>query len=172
MEISPVFGMTLLEFMDVWTMMWAAAPAAVAVVIWVTHRNLHRSQLEEQKRQAAIDEKRAKLDSAELTLELMTRLYDPKMQKLTGYLDNNQPKPPWDENTLQRFLNHMDLIAMYYEDKLLEWSHVRGRYGGLFYLIGANVQVKEFMDRTEYRHLYNPLRRMITRVQEDQSRHE
>lgn len=163
-DISPLLELVSLEHTDILTMMAIIAPASVATVIWLTHHRVHKQQLNEQKRQTDINDRQTTLDSARLVLELMKPLQDHKMQKLISWLSSNQPDPPWDEDVLQRFLNHMDLIAMYHYHELLAWSHVYGQYGGTFSLIGKQVQVKEFMDRN-----YNPylsLRRMINQIQD------
>lgn len=148
--ISPILGMTLVEMVEVWTMIAALAPAGVAGVIWWTQHRIHQTHLRQQ-------EKQAKIDSARLILSLRDELRTEGMRKIAlkvfkGTVDLTS----WDDEVwLTRYLNHMSLICKFYMDGLITEQHMDDIHG----IAGTLSQwdsIRKFIEgnKTSFPHLY------------------
>ena len=153
-EISPIFGLSLLELLEVATI---AIPFAIAGSAIGTGFFSYRSIQQSKKQLTAQLERQSKIDSARLLTDLREHLKRQGFAGITyklykGWLDDD------DDELVERYLNHLDMIAVYWEDGLLEKRHIKEVLGGLFLKVKKDDYIQNAMK--ERKDLYKPLKRL------------
>lgn len=69
-----------------------------------------------------------------------------------------------DRPTLERFLNHLDLIAKFYEDGLIDLDHVTQIYGGLIRRIMCDETIRKII--YEDPRLFKPLKNLHSEIRQ------
>ena len=141
-EISSVFGLTLLEWIE-----YAAVGASITVSIaigisigvnvWLSKRS--REQIErhaEQTKEHA--EQTHKIASANLVLDLKKRYHEYNFRETADYLETAKERDPAKDNDVDRLLDHLEYIAVLWEDGVLTTHHVTQMFGSTFLLVKNN----------------------------------
>ena len=140
-EISPVFGLSLLDMLEILTVIAGFGSFAVALGIWKTYN------------------RQKNIDSARLLLELREQLKECVFMKITSQIYAGKSSE-CDPTQLERYLNHLDVMASFKEDGLIKTEHIE-LHAGLFLKIKEDEYVQKYMDRLG-KDLYGPLRRLIS----------
>lgn len=156
-NISPIFGLTLLEHADIWTIAAALAPAGVAGVIWWTQSRLHKVQVDqqklqykEQKRQADIDERQAIHNSALLVLELEKQMRTKEFRDVLDQIQWGWGKQFENDKyfiPLIRYINYISLICSFHRDGLITEEHIGRHYDQTIIEFDDNDWVHEYLKK-------------------------
>ena len=149
-EIRPIFGLTLVGMAE-----WIAIAITGSIIVtggfslWsILQSRAHVSkQLEAQN----------KINSARLLLELREQLKhdfgDITYKLYYGHLSKH------DDAKLERYLDHLDMMAVYLEDGLLQKTHVSKMHRELFLRVKEDEYTQEFM-KDLGAGLYKPLKKL------------
>lgn len=125
-EISPIFGLSLLGIMDILMIIAGFGSFGVALVIWHTHK------------------RQKKIDSARLLIDLRNQLkVEPFVEVLNKIHDGKSSE--CDQKSLQRYLGHMEMVAGFYKDRLLN-KRDSELFAPQFSNIEKDTYIQTFMD--------------------------
>ena len=105
--------------------------------------------------------KQTKINSAQLSLELIKRVREKDFADIVDNIFDGK-SDQCDAITLERFLNHFDMIAKFHEDKLLEMQHIIQIYGGLLRKIRDDKYIQTILKKDEK--LFPPLICLYTKI--------
>ena len=157
-DISPILGLNVLEVLEMIAIGTSIAlPVAIGISIWVNFKMARRQE----SRYNDQIEKQAKIDSARLLIELREQM----KRDFKGVTDKlyDGKSSECDDVELERYLNHLDMIATYHEDGMLEYKHIKEVLGGLFRRVETDGYMQDFMhEKSEGQkmELYGPLKRL------------
>lgn len=92
--------------------------------------------------------KQTKINSAQLSLELIKRVRDADFADIVDKIFDGKSNE-CNSITLERFLNHFDMIAKFYEEKLLDLEHIIQIYGGLLRKIKVDDHIQTILNKDE-----------------------
>ena len=107
--------------------------------------------------------KQTKVNSAQLSLELIKRVRDKDFAEIVDQIFDGKSSI-CDAITLERFLNHFDMIAKFNEDKLLDIKHITQIYGGLLKKIKLDNHIQEILNENDG--LFQPLIRLYNKIED------
>lgn len=105
--------------------------------------------------------KQTKVNSAQLSLELIKRVREKDFADIVDNIFDGK-SDQCDAVTLERFLNHFDMMAKFNEDKLLEMQHIIQIYGGLLRKIRDDKHIQAILKKDEK--LFQPLICLYTKI--------
>lgn len=105
--------------------------------------------------------KQSRINSAQLSLELIKRVRDEDFAEIVDNIFAGKSNE-CDPITLERFLNHFDMMAKFHEEKLLNLGHLIQIYGGLLERIKDDKYIQEKIQ--ENKKLFQPLIRLYSKV--------
>ncbi len=129
----------------------SAGAAAVGIGIAVYNTKSTKKQIECQNR----------INSALLSLELIKRVRDSDFVEIVDKIFDNESSK-CDPNTLERFLNHLDMMARFHEDGIVSMTHIRQIYRGMLERIIEDDHIQNKL--TENPRLYKPLKRLCDKI--------
>ena len=106
-------------------------------------------------------EKQTKINSARLSLELIKRVRDKDFAKIVDDIFDKKSKN-CNQITLERFLNHFDMMAKFHEENLIDIDHIKQIYGGLLQKIRDDEHIQEKIKKDN--ELYQPLIRLYNKI--------
>lgn len=106
--------------------------------------------------------RQVQINSVRLLLELKTQLRTNDFRKITDSIVDGK-SAECDEVVLERYLNHLDMLAGFWEEGLLTKRHVSESYRGLLIRIKGDSYIQSFMDEKGV-NLYKPLKRLCNEV--------
>lgn len=110
----------------------------------------------------AIKTKRqTKIDSANLSLELIKRVREKDFADIVDQIFDDKSNE-CDPVTLERFLNHFDMIAKFHEERLIDVAHITQIYGGLLRKIKNDTHIQSIIKKDEK--LFQPLIRLYNKI--------
>lgn len=131
-EISPIFGLTLLELAELVTIATIVSGIAAAIGVILSTITIIRSRLE--------NIHQNKVSSANLILELLEPWRKEEFQKFLAEVAD--PKiTTYDEVKLEKFLNQLEDIATFWKDGTLTEIHVKEFFGSNL----KNIQDDKFI---------------------------
>ena len=163
-DISPVFGLTLLEFLDAATI----ASICVAIGIFgsiVANVILSRKDRLQTKEHA---ERTHQAESARLALKMQEAWSETKYPKFAKFIDKLYASEPIDADdpNIRRFLGELETVAIFWDEKTMLESHVREFFLEDLKLVNRNdhlrnrVKTKHEEDSRTYEHLVKLLKKM------------
>jgi len=105
--------------------------------------------------------KQTKVNSAQLSLELIKRVREKDFADIVDQVFDGKSNT-CDKITLERFLNHFDMIAKFHEDDLLDVEHITQIYGGLLRKIKNDAHIQAII--TKDKTLFQPLIRLYDKI--------
>lgn len=105
--------------------------------------------------------KQTKVNSAQLSLELIKRVREKDFADIVDNIFDGKSNQ-CDAVTLERFLNHFDMIAKFHEDELLDIQHITQIYGGLLRRIKTDQHIQTILKKDEK--LFLPLIRLYNKI--------
>ena len=105
--------------------------------------------------------KQVKIDSANLSLELIKRVREKDFADIVDKIFDGKSRE-CNQITLERLLNHFDMIAKFHEDGLLDLEHVKQIYGGLINKIKNDSHIQIILKKDEK--LFRPLIRSYDKI--------
>jgi hypothetical protein len=105
--------------------------------------------------------RRTKVQSAQLSLELVKRVREKDFAEIVDLIFDNK-SAQCDPVTLERFLNHFDMIAKFHEDDLIDIQHITQIYGGLLRRIKTDDHIQQILKKDEA--LFQPLIRLYNKA--------
>ena len=138
---------------EAWVVAGAIILSVVVTSIW-SGLNLRQSK----KQVTAQLERQSKIDSARLLTDLREHLKRQDFAQITDKLYGENLSDD-DDDQLERYLNHLDMIAVYWEDDLLEKRHIKEVLGGLFLKVKEDKNIQDFMKEQD-KDLYKPLKNL------------
>ena len=105
--------------------------------------------------------KQTKIDSANLSLELIKRVRETDFAGIVDDIFDEKSKE-CNQITLERLLNHFDMIAKFYEDNLLDLKHITQIYGGLLRIIKTDTHIQTILKKDKK--LYQPLIKLYNKI--------
>lgn len=105
--------------------------------------------------------KQTKVNSAQLSLELIKRVREKDFADVVDQIFDGK-SDTCDKITLERFLNHFDMIAKFHEDDLLDVEHITQIYGGLLRKIKTDTHIHSIITKDEA--LFQPLIRLYNKI--------
>lgn len=140
----------------------AFGPILIAIIAGITayaakkNADIAQKNLELIKKQMEIQ---SKLNSAQITLETIKRMREKDFKDLIDEIFDKKYNVPYNQPTMERFLNHLDMMARFHEEGSISMDHIKQVYGGLLKKICKDKQLKEFIEKDE--ELYSPLKRLL-----------
>lgn len=92
--------------------------------------------------------KQTKIYSANLSLELIKRVREKDFEKIVDQIFDKKSSN-CDQITLERLLNHFDMIAKFNEDKLLDMDHISQIYDGLLCKIKDDPHIQTIITKNK-----------------------
>lgn len=105
--------------------------------------------------------KQTKIDSAQLSLELIKRVRDKDFAEIVDCIFDKKSKE-CDQVTLERLLNHFDMMAKFHEEGLLDVEHINQIYGGLLHKIKEDTHIQTIL--TKDKELFQPLIKLYNKI--------
>jgi len=105
--------------------------------------------------------KQTKVNSAQLSLELIKRVREKDFADIVDQIFDGKSST-CDKITLERFLNHFDMIAKFQEDDLLDVKHITQIYGGLLRRIKEDTHIQTIL--TNDKTFFQPLIRLYNKI--------
>ena len=106
--------------------------------------------------------RQAKINSIRLLAEIDATLRQERFKVVEAYIyGDSQTKP--DDDILVRYLNQLDMYAVYWEEELLTTHHVTEKYRNLLVKIRDNQHIRNFMEKKDEKYkrkLYLPLQKL------------
>ena len=102
--------------------------------------------------------KQTKIESARLLLELREQLKQPDFVKVTDNIYAGKASKS-DPVVLEKYLNHLDIMASFKDDGLLKSEHIE-LHAGLFKKVKEDEYVQNFMNELG-EDLYIPLKTLL-----------
>lgn len=142
-EISSITGFNLVESIELATFV-AVGIAVISLIVT-----------------ALKTRKQTKIDSAQLSLELIKRVREKDFAEIIDKIFDEKSKD-CDNITLERLLNHFDMIAKFEEDGIIEIDHIIQIYGGLLRKIKTDSHIQLLLKKDEK--LFRPLINLYCKV--------
>lgn len=141
-EISPIFGLSLLELVEFFTIL---TPIAILAAAAVTGGFSWYSIRQSKKQIAKQLETQNKIASANLVRNLLKAWrVDSQFTNMLGKLDDSNTQFN-DEDEVHGMLTEFEDIAVFWNDKLLDDTHVREFFGRGIVQINANESIKNIL---------------------------
>jgi len=90
-----------------------------------------------------------KATSASVSLEMLKRMRDDDFRDTVKFLKSGTvPKSGWDKDLeLLKFLNHFEDMAMFEEDGVLNFEHIKQMHGHILKLIKSNADTQRLIKK-------------------------
>lgn len=127
--ISPIFGLTLLEWVDSTLILGIIIGAASIIISWSRHKS-------------------AKLTaSVSISLEMLKRFRDDDFRTTIDFLKTGKHPEKWDrDRELLKLMNHFDEMGMFEKDGVLLKQHITEMHGHVLKLLSNNPYSKKLFN--------------------------
>jgi len=143
LEISGITGFNLVESVEVATIVVVIiAAVSLAVTAFKTR-------------------KQTKIDSAHLSLELIKRVREKDFAEIVDNIFDDKSSE-CNDVVLERFINHLDMIAKFNEEKIINIDHISQIYGGLLRKIKTDSHIQLIIKKDEK--LFIPLIKLYNKI--------
>jgi hypothetical protein len=137
-EISLIFGLTLMELVELVAIATIISGGAAAIGIMLSTTNIIKSRYE--------NNHQKKVSSATLILDLLKPWREEDVPKLLNEIaDPNIAK--YDEEKLEKLLNHLEDIATFWKDGTLSETHVKEFFGSNLKSIRGDKFIQDYIKK-------------------------